>query len=171
MKLLLYIIILILLAIITYQDFTNRLISWIILPILFISGASIAIMNTSLIVVLTNSTYNFSFIGLQLLILTGFISLKERRLINITQKYLGWGDILFFVAIASLLPFASYFIFYLLSLFITILFILMLKAFNKFKDHIPLAGSMSIQLIFLLSVFLFIDESMLYNEDWIWYYF
>lgn len=82
-------------------------------------------------------------IMLGLLIL--WLSLKHRRLVNITNGLLCWGDILFLLCVAFYLPLYSYLIFYVASLIGTLLYGLIIQMIKHRqsdwrKQKIPLAG-------------------------------
>ncbi|NVM62224.1 magnesium-transporting ATPase (P-type) [Mucilaginibacter sp. SG538B] len=96
-------------------------------------------------------TFNLLFVGLQLAVLTIYFSLKDGRIIDITQQLLGWGDILFFLAAAFYLSVLNFVFFYVASL-IVVLFCWLLWRLILAKDagHIPLAGFQSVLLILFL---------------------
>ena len=130
---------------IVYEDFRYRAIHWIWLVlfagVLLIGGPveSKTILS------------NFVFIGLQLFLLTLYFSIKHRKWINITKDYLGIGDILFFIPLCLLFSPDGLILFFvgslLLSLIGTLLFVLLKKTS---LSTIPLAGCMSIPLIIIL---------------------
>jgi hypothetical protein len=125
-----------------YQDLKHRAVYWFLFPCLFIFLFIFSALGEgSIPQMVSNLIYNNTFLFLQLLIVTLYLSLKHKKLILITQSYLGWGDILFMVAVSGYLSFLNYVVFYVFSLLITLLTggIYVLKTSDK-KYKIPLAG-------------------------------
>ena len=128
--------------IIIYQDFKERAISAWTIPFVFFPSLYLAWSNVFwepwfLL-------FNLCFIGIQLLGVSVYFSIKHKEWINVTQNYLGLGDVLFFVAITPLfapLQFCSFFIGSLL--FILVGAGIYHLSINKLKT-IPLAGAMSL---------------------------
>jgi hypothetical protein len=148
--------------VIIYQDFKERAISVWTIPFIFFLSLYLAWSNVFwepwfLL-------FNLCFIGIQLLGVTVYFSIKHRKWINVTQNYLGLGDVLFFVAIAPLfapLQFCSFFIGALLLILITTgIYHLSVRKLAT----IPLAGAMSICWL-LYAAFLSYYNLSSYN-DW-----
>lgn len=101
---------------------------------------------------------NLLFVGIQMVLLTIWFCVKEGRLLNIADRYLGWGDIVFFVVLAFTLPTHSFILFYSFSL-ITVLTGFLIGRLLLFKNAttIPLAGGMAICLIGVLIASWFLD--------------
>ena len=118
---------------------------------------------------LTESVYDFLFIGIQLLLLWLYFSMKNKRFINITHQYLGLGDILFLMAITFYLSPVNYVLFYIGSLIVVLLYTLTQQVLlKKVNPQIPLAGLQALLLCFIL-VFSLINPSFkLYTDSWIY---
>ncbi|HEX8545800.1 MAG TPA: hypothetical protein VF691_02500 [Cytophagaceae bacterium] len=86
------------------------------------------------------------------MILTLYFSIKEKKMVNITKKYLGWGDVLFLFTLCFLFPLINYLLFYLLTLSVVIARQLIIYLIKKQPSgKIPLAG---IQAFILAMLFL-----------------
>ena len=70
---------------------------------------------------------------------------------NIAQKSLGWGDILFLISVCFLLPPNTFFLFYILSLILIVLKEIISRiVFAKYSEKIPLAGLQALLLAILI---------------------
>ncbi len=144
-----FFIICILSILIIWQDFKNRSLHLFLLIAFW--GTTFLIGKDSL----ATSDYilNIGFIALQLLILTIYFSIKEQKFINIIDRYLGLGDILFFIGLAFLFPFASFVLFFLISIGFAILFsIISTIRKHSISNNIPLAGLMAIPLLCIICI-------------------
>ncbi len=134
------------LGIVTYQDFKFRAISWPLLLLLM------------LLLLLTKgfqpeTGINLLFVAAQLVFLTLYISLKNKRFTNIIDTYLGLGDILFLVVICAAFSTYEFIIFYTAGLLFSLLAFMIYRLVNrKASAEIPLAGLMSIAMIALLII-------------------
>jgi hypothetical protein len=143
-----------LLGIIAFQDFRERQISWLLLPVLFISFSVKTYSEIGWEALFSNLLFNIGFIVFQLLLLSLWISIKNRKLTNIIDTYLGLGDILFFAAICNAFTSFQFLVFYVVSIVITVIGFLIYKLFSKNSSpEIPLAGSMAAVLIIFLIFF------------------
>ncbi len=139
---------LIILGFLAYQDFKQREISWILIPLLIILHAIISIRSISLENAVLYFLINSGFILLQLLFLTVYFSVKNRAFTNIINTYLGIGDIWFFVVLALAFSPVNFILFYLGSLFLTMIGFLVWKGLSKSSEkEIPLAGVMAVGLM------------------------
>jgi hypothetical protein len=140
------------LLLIFYQDLRYRAVYWILFPMVLIALlVLVAQQQPQWKELLFNSSYNLAFLLLQFLLLFLYFSLKMRRWVNLTQGYLGWGDILFLLCIAFYLSPANYFLFYLISLLLIVFTTLLIVAFKAKKQiQIPLAGLQSMFFVLLL---------------------
>jgi hypothetical protein len=136
---------------IAFQDLKFRLISWYFLPLLLAGFVFKGIQEQGPSEFLLTSSFNLGFVILQLLLLTLYISLKNRKFINIINTYIGIGDVLFFVVLCTAFSTLNFIAFYVLALMITIFGVAIFHLFSKGKTkEIPLAGSMAIVLIIVI---------------------
>jgi uncharacterized paraquat-inducible protein A len=148
--------------IIIYQDFKERAISAWTIPLIFLLSWYLAW--SDLIWQVWFLLFNVSFVGIQLLGVSLYFSIKHRQWINVTKDYLGLGDVLFFLAITPLFAPLQFCCFFIASL----LFILVGAgiyhlSIRKLKT-IPLAGAMSICWLLYTAIFSYYNLSS--YSDW-----
>ncbi len=148
MDLILYSLLIVQLIGVTIEDFKNRAIWWGWIPLLILTCTCIAIRQIGVVDTINFFIMNIGFISIQLLLVTCWFSLKEKKLTNITNQYLGLGDILFFIPLCLLFSPINFIAFYLTSLILVLVSFIILKSllFNNIQT-IPLAGGISIFLI------------------------
>ena len=86
-----------LLGIVVFQDFKSREISWFLIPLLLIGFTVYGLRQIAMMEFLTYFGINFMLVAVNLLCVTLFVSLKEKKPTNILKNYLGLGDVLFFL--------------------------------------------------------------------------
>ena len=164
---LLLVILTIVLSVIIYQDFKSREISWFLIPLLLTIGCTNALINIDFTSFLTYSSINLTTVILNLLGVTIFVSLKEKKITNIVDSYLGLGDILFFLVLTVLFSPINFFLFFIGSILIISLIYGGVFLFNKNKETlIPLAGAMSLLLIVAL-VLQYFTPSLNFYQDFL----
>jgi hypothetical protein len=152
-----------------YQDLKHRAVYWFLFPgLFFLLFIFSALGGGNVPQIFSNLIYNNTFLFIQLLIVTLYLSLKLKKLIVITQSYLGWGDILFMVAVSGYLSFLNYVVFYIFSLLITLLAggIAVLKTSDK-KYKIPLAGIQALIFAGILLYFWTWNRIDLSSDTWL----
>jgi hypothetical protein len=88
----------------------------------------------------------------QFLLLTVYFSLRTRSLTNIINKFIGTGDLFFFVFLSTAFSPFNFILFFILSLLlILIVYAIALKG-NLKQYKIPLLGDMSIIYLVLLAI-------------------
>lgn len=163
-----HIALLILLALIIYQDFKWRGIHWLILPFLASSFLFFSLQENSIIEVLNNALINFCFVLLQFLFVSVWFSIKSKKLVNIFRQHIGIGDWLFFVCLCfAFSPFN--FILFLISALIISLFIhLVILIFLKNAERtVPLAGLVAIMLMGVLIIESIFYPGKLQNDSYL----
>jgi len=141
-------ILILLLAVVVAQDFKDRAISWFLIPLLFIGFIANGLLQIHPLELLTYFGINFMLVAVNLLCVTLFISMKEKRITNILKNYLGLGDVLFFLVLTVVFSPFNFIFFYLGSIFLTTLVYGVLQLISKEKQRlIPLAGVMSLLLL------------------------
>ncbi|MGB3948985.1 MAG: hypothetical protein WBM13_13455, partial [Bacteroidia bacterium] len=148
MRYLIDIIIVLLLLLIVWQDFRYRLISWPLIPLIFISFSAKGFFLKPFIELTNYTIVNICFISLQLAILTLYVSIKNKKITNIINSQLGLGDILFFISITIAFSPFNFILFYISGLIFSLAcYQLFLKIKTSATKEIPLAGLLSIVLI------------------------
>lgn len=155
------------LGIIAYFDFKERQFPWWAIALCFSCIVSLGIMQLEIQTFFKASLLNMAFVLVQLLLLMFWFLIKQRRLINIVDTYLGLGDILFFLTTCFAFSFFNFIFYHFISLVITLVVaLLMIKKSENKKQGIPVAGILSV----ILALFMLIgatEELNFYNDSWI----
>jgi len=143
MQLLFFILSVLLLFIIVYQDFKFRAISWFIFPLLFVllfSKAGYQINFSSAFII---TGINFLVVLLIYCCLVIYTSIKKRKLNLQLNGFLGLGDVLFLLAVAPVFSSLNYIFYLLIGLMAALIYapvhILLFK-----EKTIPLAGILAV---------------------------
>ena len=129
------------LVFITYQDFKLREISWWTLPlVLLFSFLSTELAFSDLV---EPTLLNLAFVGINLIAITGYFSLKNKKLVNIINTQLGIGDVLFFAMTCFIFGVPSFVLFFVSSLILSVLYVLLFQRKDT-TSTIPLAGIMAV---------------------------
>jgi hypothetical protein len=151
--LLVEILILLMLLLVFIQDMMSRAVYWIVFPILMALFIVLRILQHQQITELWRPVlFNLVFLAIQMLIVSAWFSIKNKRWVNVTVQLIGWGDILLLTSIAFYLSLLNFVFFYIASLVIVLSLLLTGQAFFKIKNkHIPLAGLQALVLILYLA--------------------
>jgi len=135
---------------VVYQDFTTRTIYAWLIPVLSVSLGILAYQSVGWLF-FDYLWKNAIFIVLQLFCLVLYFSIKHQQWTNITEHYLGWGDILFFVPMLFFASTLNFILFFIVSLFLVLSLYLVgnLIMSNKMKT-IPLAGGQALCMMIAL---------------------
>ena len=155
-----------LLLVIIVQDFRYREISWVLLPLLFLTFGSKAVLSQSLLEAGIMSLKNLGFLAIQFLALFTFYFIKERKSVSLINYKIGLGDVLFFIAICPAFSLLNFLFYYLIGIFSTLAGYLIFRLFNKSSSsEVPLAGCLS----FIMMLFIFLqylnNNFDMYNDD------
>lgn len=97
---------------------------------------------------LNNAIGNGLFLGLQMLCLTLYFSIRNKKFTNILNTYLGVGDVFFMIAICPLFSLTIFLYTWIFSLLIILIISFLWLRFRPNPDFtIPLAGGWALQLI------------------------
>ena len=125
-----------------YQDFKDRAISWYLPVLIFLVGLIGALLNETFI--WQDYLASLSFIILQIAGLYVYLAIKKKEIkINLTGDFLGWGDLLFFVAIIPYFGFKEYAVLLIAGMIMSLLAQKIVQLFYR-SDSIPLAGWLSV---------------------------
>lgn len=129
------------LLVIVVQDVQERAISWWTIPWVLVAGLwqawTYPFWEWRWLVV------NLLFVGIQWLGVSLYFSMKHRRWVDVTQHYLGIGDVLFFVAITPLFSPLHFCCFFIGALLLILLGVGLYRLMGASLKTIPLAGAMS----------------------------
>jgi len=160
--------ILVILILISWQDFRYRAISWIFIPVLAALFILYALLSLDYTSVFTNFLSNAGFLCIQYLILTIYFSLKYKKITNIINKSIGIGDILFFIVLCFYFSPINFIIFSTISLLLITLFFGVWQLVRKSRNmQIPLAGALSIFLFVMIIGKDFLYSFSLYDDFYV----
>lgn len=166
---LLQIVILLCLGSIFYQDLRYRAVYWFCFPLLGIFLSLLKYNLTSLDVWFIDTVYGLSFLLVQIFLLWVYFSVKNKRLINLTNNYLGWGDILFLLVIPCYLSPVNFVLFYIISLIVVLLYTIFKSRANGFTGlQIPLAGLQALLLGLMMIIDFLLPTVALTDDSWIY---
>ena len=155
----LHIVLLIMLSIAFYQDQKYRAISWIIFPVLSLLSIGIFFQwDFSL----KNIGLNLLFLTIVLFSLTLYLSIKEKKIVNIINGRFGLGDILFLLAVTPLFGNENYILFFISGMFLSAIFHLIISRGNL-SAKIPLAGYLALYIILLKGANLIVQPDIFYT--------
>lgn len=158
------------LVFIWWQDLRYRAVYWVCFPILAVLLFMLKYKYTGLNPILVDAGYATSFLLTQLFVLWIYFSIKNKRIVNLTENYLGWGDILFLISIVFYLSPVNYVFFYVLSLILVLLYVIIKAGLASKEDkHIPLAGLQAALLAIAMSIDWFTNYITLYKDDWLYF--
>lgn len=126
-------------AIVLYQDFKNRLVYWFLYPVIGILAFAIQLNNIPLTIAFFNTGFNLLFVALILVV--SFFYIKFRNL-DFTNA-IGIGDILFFVFISCTFSVVSFLVLFVFALIFSLVLHFVLSN-KKEQQTVPLAGYMSL---------------------------
>jgi hypothetical protein len=154
-----------LLVFIIIEDFKFRAVSWWIFPMLAIAFIGIEYTSLRLQDIVLNSCFTF----IQLIMLSLYFSIKEKKVINITQNYLGWGDIVLWIASCLLFSPLNFVLFFMSSLVFTMMVVAgwKLTKIKPVMTTVPLAGIQAMALLLLLMATVFSDKILFRDDSWI----
>lgn len=152
------------LAAIAAEDARHRLISWYWLPVLLLIFVLEAFTQLKPDEAGMYFIINLSFLLVQLLLVTVYFSIRQKRPVNIINTWLGIGDILFFVVLCAAFSPLNYLLFYLLSLLFTIAGYIAYKIIKGRSSTIPLAGAVALLLFLCLLLRWFIPQVNFYDD-------
>lgn len=154
------IVLLIVLSIVFWQDYTNRLVHWFWYPLVGVLGFWIQTHYVDLSMILVNSTVNLLLIVTVLSVLWVYSKLiLKKRLIN---EGIGIGDILLFVFLSFCFSIISFFVLFVFSLLFSLLIHLLLKKNYTNTETIPLAGYMALFFSIIYGLTFFINCNFIF---------
>ena len=139
-------------VVLAYQDFTQRSVNRFLLFSLIFCQSGLTYLTIGKEELFFNAGVNAMLLILQFLLLTIYFSLRVHHLTNIINKFIGIGDILFFIFLSMAFSPFNFILFFIVSL-LPVLIIYAVAMRSKLKQYkIPLLGNMSIVYIMVLIV-------------------
>lgn len=149
----------ILLGAIIYQDFKYRAIHLLLLIGVFICSCVLLWYHQKS---LHSLLYIIAFLVTVIFFLWIYTALKNKDILAIKQG-IGWGDILFFIAVAPLFSVRGYILFFISGMVMALIFFFLFKNVAKTK-LIPLAGILAGHLIVLKFLSFSLNIEIFYNQ-------
>lgn len=151
------------------QDFRYFAISWIWIPVLIALGVLEGMSILPIEILFQDYTMNLSFLGLQLIVIFIWFSLRQKKLVNLNRDVLGWGDVLFLMVLAFYFSFVNYLIFVIgTTLLISVIYLIVRKLNYKNEGRIPLAGAMALCLV-VIRVLMFLGVNISpFSNQYLW---
>lgn len=144
----------IVLLIIFYQDLKMRAVHWILFPLTFIFSITYNFSYTNLF----NSLINVLYLTIILCALTVYLSIKNKKIVNISNGFFSLGDSLFLLVITPLFSNQQYIGFIIISSLYALLVHFTLTKINSNQNPtIPFAGYAAL----LLTGFIFFKSTIL----------
>lgn len=151
------------------QDLKSRAVNWLLFPVLcsllvWLYGLE----NNGWNGLVWSVPFNCGFLVLQLLLVSLYFSIKNKRWTNITASLLGWGDISFLLCTTVYLSRAGFLAFYILSLAIVLILLIIWQILpGKKITSIPLAGLQAVLFGLLLSADWWLNISRFTDDRWL----
>lgn len=142
-----FILLLIVLFTIAYQDLASRSIHWVTVPMLFISIICYLQFNIDVYSIFLNLLFLLFTLGTLVL----YLRLRTGKFLDITKSHFGLGDILFLFALVPISAFNGFVVLFTMGTLFTLILGLILNQVSK-SESIPYAGNFSIFLMVLLSI-------------------
>jgi len=150
--------------VIAFQDFKHRSVDlWAFILVLI----SLIVLNypNNLDYWILNSSINILLILIQLLCSSIFISIRNKKITNIWNVYIGIGDILLLLILSLTFSMPVFLFFTLIAYLLSICYALTIKIITQKETSIPLAGNMAILLIGLILIKHTFHFNNLYDMD------
>lgn len=147
------------LGLIVYQDYKSREVYWFLFPLLGLLLSVLFFKMTTMPIVLISILLNTILISLVIILLYLYTKVVSKT--TFLNHSFGLGDVLFFYAFSLGFPSITFIILFTFSiLFSTLLYFSFKRKMTI--ESVPLAGYMSLFLIFVLSYSLFYNSPILY---------
>ncbi len=145
---------------ISYQDFKERLVSWVLFPLLGLCMGLLHYLHAETQVFYLHITMNIILTSSILLVLYAYSKfISKTRFLNTS---IGLGDILFFYAFSLGFPSTTFTILFACSVFFSVFLFFTLKHRFELKT-VPLAGLMGLFLAFVFGYSFFMEHPQLYT--------
>lgn len=130
------------LLVIFAQDIKHRAVYWFLFPVLMLLFLILQFLQGNMPLGMWQpALVNVTFLLIQLAVVSAYFSIKNKKWINITDGFLGWGDVLFLCSLCVYLSVLNFLFFFVTSLVLVIVIWLIWQVTAKRADkHVPLAG-------------------------------
>ena len=133
------------LVMVVYQDLKMRMIH-IALPV--------ALLLISLVITWNGLQFfemlrSLGFLGINFFVVTCYFSIRQQKLINPFDQLIGWGDVLFLIAVVPLFTFSYFLLFFICGIIFSLLLHVIMKTTRMGHTTVPLVGYLS---LFILTI-------------------
>ena len=158
-----------LLAVMSLQDFRSRSISAWLLPAITFALLVASVGANEWQLLFSNFIVNVLLLSLQFVALWLVISIRRKSWTNIINTYIGTGDILLLVCLTPFFSILNYSILFVASILIALFGAVIQRSFSRnANEYIPFAGILSIPLIALCVLRLVWPNVVVFSSDeWI----
>ena len=131
---------------IAWEDTRYRAVSVWTFPVLFAALFASRAYATSWSITLESVTVNFAIISIQLLGIWLYLIAKHRAFVNPMRGFIGWGDVLFWIAVLPAFSPINFLLFCIISLSVALLAHVCFRKAHLYGDatRVPLAGLQAI---------------------------
>ncbi|MEM9821100.1 MAG: hypothetical protein AAF985_08515 [Bacteroidota bacterium] len=127
---------------IIYEDFRYRAIHWFWIALLSMLLCLVYPINWHFTLI------NMGLLCIQMCGLTAYFSWKNKQLTNIVNRYIGLGDLVFFLPTCALFAPFAFLMYFIIGCSFSLLCFLLYRQWNQsVQNSIPLAGGMAMVLI------------------------
>ncbi|RBL91719.1 hypothetical protein [Chitinophaga flava] len=158
-------------AIIAFQDFKDRAVSWVFFPAIIIANICCSIWRFEVAPasLLRMAGINLALVGIQFLILQCYFSFRYKTTDLIIDRFIGLGDLLLYLALIFTFSPLNLFTFHVVSLALCLLLAAIFVVFrNKFAlQSVPLAGIQSVLLLLLTIQAMLRPSFNFFDEQWV----
>jgi hypothetical protein len=153
------------LSIVVWEDFKYRAVSWWLFLLLAAMAFFVEYQWFSFIDV----SMNAGFVIIQLVILTIYFSIKEKKKVNLMTRYLGLGDILFWIILCLLFSPVNFTLFFMASMVLVMIVVGVWKIakLKPVMTTVPLAGIQAAVLLAVLLIHLLSNNISFRDDRWI----
>lgn len=134
------------LAVIAFQDYFSRSISIVLIVVLSLLSIAKGIMENNILYFSSIVAINFLILILVISLLLVYYIIRTGKLTWIFDRYIGWGDIIFFVALSFMFSPLNFIVFFTSALIISLMSAIVINLTGN-KQPVPLAGIMATVLI------------------------
>ncbi|MFN8711807.1 MAG: hypothetical protein ACK5Z2_03060 [Bacteroidota bacterium] len=151
---------------IAVQDVRHRAFVWWLLPLLLAALLVLSLQQVTFQELWPSLLINFGFIGIQLLLLFLWFSLRERKWIKLIDTHIGLGDILLLTCLAAAFSPANFILFVVGGLIFSLCIVLVYRSINrKASPLIPLAALLAVPMALCVAAVPLFDIN-LHNDSW-----
>lgn len=158
-----HLLLVLILLVIVYQDFSSRAISVWTIPFLLVLAIIISCQTINIKDLMINTLLNAGIFSFEFLLLAVYFSIKNHKPVQIINKEIGLGDIAFVAVMCVLFSPLVFNTILLVGLILTLIGYIILRLFAVNIKTIPLAGCLSCMLVILWTVKWTLPLDQLYN--------